>query len=247
MRLTVIALLALLSTTGSASQQPNRLQVSADANALLDLTRQRYDANAANDRAFYDRLLAPAFLLLEPHRPAVNKQAYLDAEFPAQRPHRPTSTIREFQARIDGDTAVTSYVASEPYPLGGEQHFETRSRRLDTYVRIKGAWRLLSMAIAELPSWPDVATIDPKLLLEYAGVYEISARMTVTVTNDAGHLMAEVSGQPKVELFAENATTFFDRTDSPLARTVFERDESGRVVAQIYRSQGQTLRARKIK
>ena len=48
------------------------------------------------------------------------------------------------------------------------------------------------------------------------------------------------------ELFPENATTFFDRTDSPLARTVFERDVSGAVVAQVYRAQGQELRAWKL-
>jgi hypothetical protein len=50
--------------------------------------------------------------------------------------------------------------------------------------------------------------------------------------------MARVTGQPPSELFPENATTFFDRTDSPLARTVFERDASGRVVAQVYRARG---------
>jgi hypothetical protein len=41
-------------------------------------------------------------------------------------------------------------------------------------------------------------------------------------------------------------TTFFDKSDSPLARTVFERDTSGKVVAQIYRGQGQRLRARRV-
>jgi hypothetical protein len=40
--------------------------------------------------------------------------------------------------------------------------------------------------------------------------------------------------------------TFFDRSDSPQARTVFERDASGKVVAQTYRSMGQTLRAVKV-
>ena len=54
-----------------------------------------------------------------------------------------------------------------------------------------------------------------------------------------------MTGQGPSELFAENATTFFDRGDSPLARTVFERDGSGRVVAKVYIAQGQRLRATK--
>ena len=68
----------------------------------------------------------------------------------------------------------------------------------------------------------------------------------IVVTNESGRLMAQVTGQEKVELFPESATSFFDRTDSPQARTVFERDASGTVVAQTYRAQGNQVRARKI-
>lgn len=219
----------------------------ADATAeLRQLTQQRFDANVANDRSFYERLLAPSFLLLDPDSfLPYTKQAYLDAEFPPHRAPRGKVTITDFQAHVEGDTAVVTYQVLEPHPVG-ELTFEWLSRRLETYVRINGAWRLLSMAAAHAPSWPDVAVIDPKLYSEYAGTYQLTPGTLIVITNEAGHLMAEVTGQEKVELFPENATTFFDRTDSPLARTVFERDTSGKVVAQIYRVQGQQWRARKI-
>ena len=213
------------------------------ASELRQITQQRFDANAANDRSFYERLLAPNFRMLDPSNfPPYTKQAYLDAEFPAQRAPRGKAAISEFQALVDGDTAVVSYQVLEPHPLG-ELTFETRSRRLETYLRLEGTWRLLSMAIAETPSWPEVATIDPRLYSEYAGTYRLTPETLIVVTNEAGRLMAEVTGQGKVQLFPENATTFFDKTDSPLARTVFERDASGSVVAQVYRVQGQKLRA----
>jgi hypothetical protein len=227
--------LALALAAGSASEE------------LLRLTQQRYDANAVNDRAFYERLLAPNFVLMEPYGVPWTKQAYLDAEFPVGRPPRPQSAVSAFQTHVDGDTAVVSYQVAEPYPIGGEQRFESVSLRLDTYARIGGAWRLLSMAIAVPASWPDAVPLDPRLYDEYAGTYELSPQTRVVVTNEGGRLMAALTGQERVELFPENATTFFDRTDSPLARTVFERDASGAVVAQVYRSMGQTLRARKIR
>jgi hypothetical protein len=232
-----------------AIQTPALSQARADdANVLRQLTLERFEANARNDRAFYERLLAPAFMLLDPHGfPPVTKQQYLDAEFPADRSGRQPGVMTGFDATIDGDTAVVRYEVAEPYPIGGLQRFEMRSRRLDTYVRIDRAWRLLSMAIAEPPSWPDVATIDPQLFAAYAGVYELSPETSIIVTQANGHLYAQVTGQARVELFPENATTFFDRTDSPLARTVFERDTTGNVVAQIYRAQGQRLRARKVR
>jgi hypothetical protein len=147
---------------------------------------------------------------------------------------------------VDGDPAVVTDKEAEPTQLG-EQVFEVRTERLDTYVRRDGGCRLLSMAIVEAPSWPDVAAIDGRLLDEYAGTYRLSPAIIVVITNEAGHLMQAMTGQPKGELFPENATTFFDRTDSPLARTVFERDASGKVAAQVYRSMGQTIRAARVR
>lgn len=221
----------------------------ADAAAeLRQLTQQRFDANAANDRAFYERLIAENALILLPGQPPQTKEEYLDGEFLA----RPAgyrgqkSAVADFRARVNGDSAAVSYTASEPTSLGA-QSFESRTVRLDTYVRLNGAWRLLGMAVTELPSWPDVATIDPRLYSEYAGTYQLSPAVQIVITYEAGHLMAAMSGQAKTELFPENATTFFDKTDSPLARTVFERDGSGKVVAQIYRAQGQQVRAIKIR
>jgi uncharacterized protein DUF4440/uncharacterized protein DUF3471 len=239
---------ALLAAWTLAPAFSSEVPSDRTATELQDLTQRRLDANARNDRAFYERLLAPAFLMLEPHTfPPHTKKAYLDAEFPAGRPPRGKGTIRAFQAQVDGDTAVVRYESAEPYPIGGDQRFDLLSRRVDTYVRIKGEWRLLSMAIAEPPTWPDVAPIDTRIYSEYAGTYDLSPETRIVITSEGGHLMAEVTGQGKVELFPENATTFFDRSDSPLARTVFERDSSGKVVAQVYRALGQTLRARKVR
>ena len=240
MRVFALAVLAMQASAGATA-------TADEAAALLRLTQARYDANARNDRAFYEGLLAANFLLLEPFAfPPWTKSAYLDAEFPAGRSPRPPSRVSEFEARVDGDPAVVRYEVSEPFPLPGDQGFARTSRRLDTYVRRGGAWRLLSMAVAEPPSWPDAVHLDAARLAEYAGVYAIAPGMRVAVTVEGGRLMAEVTGQPKVELFAESATTFFDRTDSPFARTVFERDASGRVVAQVYRSGAQRVVARRL-
>jgi hypothetical protein len=91
-----------------------------------------------------------------------------------------------------------------------------------------------------------VAAIDSGLYRDYAGTYRISPEATIVVSVENGRLMARMAGQPASELFPESATTFFDRSDSPLARTVFERDASGRVVAQVYVAQGQRIRAVKV-
>jgi hypothetical protein len=217
------------------------------AAALRALTQRRFEANAKSDRAFYERLLAPHFVLLLPGRPPQSKRAYLDEEF-GTRPagyRGALASVTDLEVRVDGDTAVVTYTAAEPTPLG-DQSFTSRTRRLDTYVRVRGEWRLVAMAVQEVPSWPEVAAVDPRLYAEYAGTYRFSSDQSIVVTVEDGHLMAQATGQQKTEMFPENATTFFDTTDSPGARTVFERDASGAVVAQVYRSQGQKVRAVKV-
>jgi hypothetical protein len=243
----LLILLALFTACSGPSTQTNG--PGADGTAeLRKLTQGRFDANTANDRSFYERLLASNFVVLTPAASPMTKKEYLDNEFlPQSVGHRGEgASITEFRALVDGNTAVVSYWVVEPTPLG-QQRFEARWKHVDTYVRINGEWRLLSMALAAPPSWPEVAAIDPHFYSDYVGTYQLSPDVHVRITYEGGHLMLEQTGLAKEELFPENATTFFAKTDDATARTVFERDGSGKVVAQIYRSMGQQVRATKMK
>jgi len=217
-------------------------------NELQALTEARFAANARNDRAFYERLLAPNAIVVLPKHAPQTKREYIDEEFAGRTPGgtNPTARMTNFHAYVSGDTGIATYDVAEPTPLG-EQTFEVRTSRLDTYVRLEGTWRLLSMAVIEAVSWPDVAVVDARVLQEYAGTYHLSPTLGIEIAVSGDHLVQTMAGQPTADLFPENTTTFFDRTDSPLARTVFERDASGRVVAQLYRAMGQTIRAVKVR
>jgi hypothetical protein len=214
---------------------------------IEELVRQRYLANARNDRAHYERLLAPNFRMLVPYAEAIDRKAYLDAEFPPGRPARRPGEVRDVRVAVAGDSATAQYTVVEHYPLAEDLSFDTPSSRLESYVRLDGSWRLLTAAIADVPSWPEALALDAETLSAYVGDYAFSSSTRVTISVEHGQLMADFSGQGKVPLFAESANTFFDKSDSPLARTVFERDAAGQVVAQVYRSHGQVLRARKMK
>ena len=153
----LFAAAVLIATRAPAASGEARVP-DGDALALRQLTEQRFQASATNDRSFYERLLAP-------HFPPFTKQAYLDAEFPPQRAPRAKATITGLEATANGDSGTVGYEVVESYPLG-DLSFVVRSRRLDSY---------------------------------------------------------------------------------PQARTVFERDASGKVVAQTYRAQGNQVRATKIR
>ena len=210
------------------------------------LTEARLDANLANNREFYEKLLAPDFQILYATSAIRNKQLYLEAEGfqPESAGHRGLKqTISDFHAYVDGETAVVTYKLIQHTPLG-TQTFDLPLVHLDTYTRHNGEWKLFSMAVADLPSWPDVAKINPKLYAEYAGTYQIARDATLNVTQENGHLFGQLSRQEKSEWFPENETTFFDKNAGANERMVFER-VSGKVAACIFRSHGQKIRAAK--
>jgi hypothetical protein len=63
--LVVVAL--FLSWVTAWTQTGGRAPAADTATTFRQLTQDRFDANARNDRAFYDRLLAPHFVVLLPN------------------------------------------------------------------------------------------------------------------------------------------------------------------------------------
>ena len=52
-------------------------------------------------------------------------------------------------------------------------------------------------------------SVDPKVLESYAGVYELMPNVRFNVTVENGHLFAQLTGQPKFELFPSGEKEFF--------------------------------------
>lgn len=123
------------------------------------LTERRFDANNAKDLAFYEGLLTSNFRDIWPNG-FETKEGYLDREFPPQSAghHGERAEISDFHAAVDGDTAVATYLVVEPTTLG-TQRFESRYNHVDTYARVNGIWKLLSMTFMPPPAWPEVAKV----------------------------------------------------------------------------------------
>jgi CubicO group peptidase (beta-lactamase class C family) len=88
------------------------------------------------------------------------------------------------------------------------------------------------------------AKVDPKLFDDYAGRYEADEpKVTVTVTREGDRLMARLTGQPKLQLFPESETSFFDKAVD--ARVEFIKDKSGKVTHLVIHQGGVDLKARR--
>ncbi len=68
--------------------------------------------------------------------------------------------------------------------------------------------------------------LDTAVLDRYAGDYQLSPTAVLTVTRAGTQMFAQLTGQPKAEIFAQSESEFFYRIVK--ARISFETDSQGR-------------------
>ncbi len=99
----------------------------------------------------------------------------------------------------------------------------------------------------DIPGKPpavEVVEVDPAVLQKYAGSYQVSADMTVAITAEAGHLYAELPGNPKFELFPSSETEFFAKIAD--IKLHFEAGADGAVTELVIQESGQEIHAAKV-
>lgn len=201
------------------------------------------DAYKRGDRAFFEQLLSEDFVGLGPDGRLTTKTDYLaDAFHGDQRQRLTTETsVSGFVARRSGDMLVISYEEVERSKVG-QAEFREHLRRLDTYQLQGGRWRLRTMTAARVPEAPAAISVPADKLAAYSGSFAFGPGLISVVRLSGGKLVEQTSGQPEVELIPIGEDIFYAPPDLQ-ARILFERDSAGKVVAQIYQSGSQKLRA----
>jgi CubicO group peptidase (beta-lactamase class C family) len=78
--------------------------------------------------------------------------------------------------------------------------------------------------------------IDPKLLDNYVGSYELAPNFILTVTREGDHLFTQATGQGKVEVFPESDHDFFLKVTE--AQITFQTDSQGKANALVLHQGG---------
>ena len=93
----------------------------------------------------------------------------------------------------------------------------------------------------DLPTERTEITVAPTTLERYVGTFALAPKMDVMVTLEGGQLMVQLSGQPKLPLFAESDTKFFLK----VVDAVFEffTDRQGRVTHLVLHQNGRDMDA----
>jgi CubicO group peptidase (beta-lactamase class C family) len=99
----------------------------------------------------------------------------------------------------------------------------------------------------DVPGQPpavEAVEVDPAVLQKYAGSYQVSADMKVSITTETGHLFAEVPDHPKFELFPTSETDFFAKIGD--INLHFEVGADGVVTELVIHEGGQEIHAAKV-
>jgi len=84
------------------------------------------------------------------------------------------------------------------------------------------------------------AKVDAKVYDAYIGKYDYS-KAIMTVTREGNQLFAQITGQPKFEIFPKSETEFFWKDVN--AQVTFVKDKSGKVTKAIHEQAGQKFDA----
>lgn len=94
------------------------------------------------------------------------------------------------------------------------------------------------------PKERTAAVVDAETLDVYVGRYQFAPAALITISRDGEHLMAQVTGQPKVEIYPEGEHEFFLQVVD--AQITFEVNAQGRATALVLHQLGRDQRATKI-
>jgi CubicO group peptidase (beta-lactamase class C family) len=91
----------------------------------------------------------------------------------------------------------------------------------------------------------EIVDVDPQLFDAYVGKYDYGAGKSImTITRNQNQLFAQLTGQPKFEIFPASENEFVWKVVN--ARITFVKDDSGKVVKAIHSQSGRTFDAPKL-
>jgi CubicO group peptidase (beta-lactamase class C family) len=97
----------------------------------------------------------------------------------------------------------------------------------------------------EMEIMDEPVAVDPKILEEYAGDYELAPGVAISFINRDGRLFTQGPGQPEMEVFPRSETEFFLKVVEGSVQ--FVRDSAGTVSGILIRQGGRDISANKIR
>jgi hypothetical protein len=210
-----------------------------DVPALLQARSQRLlDAVTDGDSSVWAQELDERARVVDESGRVLDKKAILADIRPLPAGVSGSLRVSGFQATVDRDTAVTTYVAEEDETFHGAR-IHARYRMTDTWVKRGGAWKLLASQVLALRSDPPELPTTAEQRRAYCGRYALGD-LTFEIQCEADRLTGGTPGRPAKSLRLESPDVFFVPGE-PRTRRIFQRDAAGRITGFVERRESWDL------
>jgi hypothetical protein len=216
-----IALLASISSVPAFAQ---------DSCGFLHKRTQAFsDAGQRGDGAAMAQILDPDVIFFNETGEKATRADMASASPPAAGAPIRAITTTDWDCRVFGDVAVTSFIDVLEQGKPGEMQF----RSVETWRREGVAWKMIGSETLTLQQDPDPVALDGMALDEYAGSYEAGQSMKFTFARKGGVLVASFNGGAETAQNAQARDIFFTPGHGATPK-VFQRGDDGKITGFIY-------------
>jgi ketosteroid isomerase-like protein len=221
MRFFPFALIAMISSIPAFAQD--------GCGFLLKRTQAFSDAGQRGDGAAMAKMLDPNVIFFNETGEKASRADMAAATPPAAGSPIHTITTTDWDCKVYGDVAVTSFIDVLEQGSPGEMKF----RSVETWRKESSIWKMIGSETLTLPQDPDAVALDGKAQDEYAGSYQAGTGMKFTFAHKGGDLVASIDGGAETVQKAQARDIFFTPGHGTTPK-VFQRGDDGRITGFLY-------------
>jgi hypothetical protein len=210
---------------------------------LARRTQELYDSIVPGNQEPWKKYFADDCIFADEKGRIMDKAKLVADVTPMPAGYSGSIKIENVQSRVNGDTAVLSYDASETETIFG-QHLSARYHTTDTWLRRNGNWQIIASQTHRYYEDPAIGDVDTKKFADFIGTYELAPGQTRMVSAESDNLFVERNGK-KEQLFPETPDLFFRKGVE--GRILFRHDAQGKVITLIDRRNNEDVIWRKTK
>lgn len=236
-----------VATRSATKAEREEAQLKID---LMTAIRTFDDAHTRGDKAAVERTIADDYMMIgRDGRVSYKADTIKGLPEPKDAGNvKITHKYSNVQVRNYGETALLSFL-DDPVIQIGDQTINDQVRVTKIFRRNNGQWHLAAQHETTIKKVqdPPIVKMDPKVLSEYVGQYEISPSLKLVVETDGEKLFTYTSDpENKSALYPMGENTFFYKGLGD--RVVFVREASGKVTEAVNNLEdGNKIKAKKIK
>jgi Domain of unknown function (DUF3471)/Domain of unknown function (DUF4440) len=233
-----LALLLASAVLAPAQDRPTITQAE-----LVHRTQALYDAVASGNKAPWQQYLAGDALIHDEKGGSYTKPTFLATLDPLPSGYSGSIKVTHPQTIFAPGVAIFSYDAEEVETVF-HNRMTARYHATDTWLYRKHLWQIAASQVMRYYEDPASASINPAILSDYIGNYEIAPGNQIVVTTHDGKLFAQRGAGNPVQLFPESPDMFFRAGIE--GRRLFHRNADGKVDSLIDRRNNEDMLWKKI-